>query len=192
MIIVQPLIIYVMMEKNYQLVAWTKDITDKENGRLYMIPSLESEVQASVAEDLARVHIEENKRHGRISTDLAIRTLRAYRNMSRFKIFTGHPGDGIRYLFFAAEYCIWEDSCNWDDCNWVYYDTDLGSYSHFCGKFRHEFEILCEEAIVLARKHGQEHIFLEGTPKRMLEIYREQNKEVRDLYRISCMSISHS
>ena len=47
-------------------------------------------------------------------------TFSAYENMSRFEILTGHPGDGIRYLFFAAKYCILED-----DFNWAYYDTDL-------------------------------------------------------------------
>ncbi len=35
-----------MMERKYQLVAWTQNITDKEDARLYMIPSLECEVQA--------------------------------------------------------------------------------------------------------------------------------------------------
>ncbi len=30
-----------MMGRKYQLVAWTQNITDKENARLYMIPSLE-------------------------------------------------------------------------------------------------------------------------------------------------------
>ena len=172
-----------MMEKKYQLVAWTKNIADKENARLYMIPSLESEVRASLIDDIARIQIEEDKRHGAISNDLAIRALRAYMNMARFEILAGHPGDGIRNLFLAAQYCIWEDSCNWDDCNWVYYDTDLGSYSYWCGKFRREFEMFCQEAVALARKHGQEHIFQEDTPKRMLEIYREQTQEEQDLGR---------
>ena len=165
------------------MVAWTKYIADKENARLYMIPSLESEVQASLINDLTRIHVKENKRHGAISTDLAVRALKAYMNMARFQIFAGHVADGIRYMFLAANYCIWEDSCNWDDSNWVYYDTDLGSYSYFCGEFSPEFEFLCQEAIALARKHGQEHIFQEETPKRILEIYLEQTQEARDLER---------
>ena len=37
-----------MMERKYQLVAWTENITDRENARLYMIPSLECEVQADL------------------------------------------------------------------------------------------------------------------------------------------------
>ena len=165
------------------MVAWTKNITDKENARLHMIPSLESEVQASLINDLTWIHLEENRQNGYISTDLARRAIMSYRKLSRFELLTGHTGDAIRYLLFAAEYCILEDSCNWDDCNWVYYDTDLGSYSYFCGKLRPEFEMLCEEAVALARKHGREHILLEDKPQRMLEIYWGQTQEERDLQR---------
>ena len=80
------------MEKKYQLVAWTENICSKENARLYMIPSLESEVQASLISDLAWIHKEEYKCHGVISIDLARRAVKAYENMSRFEILTGHPG----------------------------------------------------------------------------------------------------
>jgi hypothetical protein len=96
--------------------------------------------------------------------------------MSRFEILSGHPGDGIRYLFFAAWYCIWED-----DRDWVYYDTDLGSYSYFCGELRHEFIRLCEEGMRLAKKFRREDVLLEGKPKLMLEMYYEQTQEDRDL-----------
>ena len=167
-----------MMEKKYQLVAWTKDIKDKENARLYMTPSLESEVMDSVLNDLKWVHREENKSHGTISLHLARRAVRACRRVSRYKIFTGHPGDGIRYLFFAARYCIIQD-----DFNWFYYDTDLGSYSYFCGELSQEFKMLCEEGMALARKYGLEHILKEEKPKRMLELYREHTQENRDLKR---------
>ena len=167
-----------MMERNYQLVAWTENITDKENARLYMIPSLECEVQADLVTDLTFIHREENKSHGYISLDLARRAVLAYERMSRFEILSGHPGDGIRYLFFAAWYCIWED-----DRDWVYYDTDLGSYSYYCGELRHEFIRLCEEGMHLAKKFRREDILQEEKPKRMLEMYYEQTQEARDLHR---------
>ena len=174
-----------MMEKKYQLVAWTKNIKDKENARLYMIPSLESEVMDSVLDDLKWVHREENKSRGGISLDLARRAVSACRKVSRYKIFTGHLGDGIRYLFFAANYCIWMD-----DRDWVYYDTDLGSYSYFCGELRHEFIRLCEEGLRLAKKFRREDVLQEGKPKQMLELYYEQTQEERDLEKhlknISC------
>ena len=180
MIIVKPLIIYVMMERKYQLVAWTKNITDKEDARLYMIPSLECEVQADLVTDLTFIHREEYKFDGPVSLDLARRAVIAYERMSRFEILTGHPGDGIRYLFFAAKYCIWED-----DFNWAYWDTDLGSYSYFCGELRHELVRLCEDAIRLAKKFGREDILLERKPKSILEIYYNQFQEDRDLLRLS-------
>jgi len=176
MVIVKPLIIYVMMERKYQLVAWTQNITDNENARLYMIPSLECEVQADLITDLAIIHREEYKFNGPISLDLARRAIKAYENMSRFEILTGHPGDGIRYLFFAAKYCIMED-----DLNWAYYDTDLGSYSYFCGELRHEFVRLCKEGIRLAKKYRREDILQEEKPRHMLELYFEHTQEIRDL-----------
>ena len=96
--------------------------------------------------------------------------------MSRFEILTGHPGDGIRYLFFAAQYCIWED-----DSNWAYWDTDLGSYTYFCGELRDEFVRLCEEGLRLAKKFRREDVLQEGKPKQFLELYVEHIREERDL-----------
>ena len=96
--------------------------------------------------------------------------------MSRFEILTGHHGDGIRYLFFAAQYCIWEE-----DSNWTYWDTDLGSYSYFCGELRHEFVRLCEEGLRLAKKYRREDILQERKSKQMLELYYEHTQEDRDL-----------
>ena len=116
------------MERKYQLVAWTENATDSENARLFMTPSLKSEAQASLIEDIAEIHKEERRSHGIISIDLARRAVTAFEKMSRFEILTGNSGEGIRYLFLAARYCILED-----DCNWAYSDTDLGSYSCFCG-----------------------------------------------------------
>ena len=141
-----------MMERKYQLVAWIENITDKEDARLYMIPSLECEVQADLVTDLTFIHREEYKFHGPISLDLARRAVRAYENMSRFEILAGHPGDGIRYIICAARYCIMED-----DLNWAYYDTDL------------------------ARKYRREDILQEVKPKQMLELYFEHTQEERDL-----------
>jgi hypothetical protein len=141
-----------MMEKNYQLVAWTRKITDRENARLYMIPSLECEVQADLVTDLTFIRQEEYKFDGPVSLDLARRAVRAYEKMSEFETFTGHTGDGIRYLFFAAGYCIREE-------------------------LRYEFIRLCEEGIRLAKKSRREDILQETKPRLMLEIYREVTKD---------------
>ena len=142
------------------------------------LQTLECEVQADLVTDLTFIHREEYKLDGPVSLDLARRAVLAYERMSRFEILTGHPGDGIRYLFFAAKYCVLDD-----DCNWVYYDTDLGSYSYFCGELRHEFIRLCKEGLRLAKKFRREDVLLEGKPKQMLEMYYEQIQKERDLER---------
>ena len=167
-----------MMERKHQLVAWTQNVNDNENARLYMIPSLECEVLADLVTDLTFIHQEEYKFDGPISLNLARRAVRAYERMSGFEILAGHPGDGIRYLFFAARYCILED-----EWNWAYYDTDLGSYSYFCGELRHEFARLCEEGLRLAKKFRREDVLLERKPREMLELYYEHTQEDRDLCR---------
>ena len=165
-----------MMEKKHQLVAWTENICDDEKARLYMVPSLRSEVQASLFDDLVRIHREVHRSGGRVSENLARRAIRAYEKMSRFELFTGNIRGAIRYLFFAAQYCIWED-----DCNWTYYGTDLGSYSYFCGVLRHEFVRLCEEGIRLAKNWQCEEVLQEKKPRQMLELYYEHTREERDL-----------
>ena len=153
MIIVKPLIIYVMMEKKYQLVAWTVNVSDNENGRLHMLPSLECEVQSDLVTDLTFIHKEEYKFDGPVSLDLARRAIRAYRRMSAFDILTCHYGDGIRYLFFAACYCLTEDGT-------------------LRKELRDEFIALCEEALSLADKYWREDILLEYKPKLALSQLR--------------------
>ncbi len=78
------------MERKYQLVAWTENVTDNENARLFMTPSLKSEAQASLIEDIAEIHKEERRSHGIISIDLARRAVTAFEKMSRFEILTGN------------------------------------------------------------------------------------------------------
>lgn len=139
------------MERKYQLVAWTENIADNADARLYMVPSLECEVQADLVTDLTLIHQEEYRFHGPVSPDLARRAVMAYENMSRFEILTGHFGDGIRYLFFAAGYCV-SDSC----C---------------CEELSHEFARLCEEAIRLAGKYRREDVLQEKNPRLMLGLF---------------------
>ena len=140
------------MERKYQLVAWTENITDAESGRLSMIPSLECEIQATLITDLTLIHQEEYKFSGPVSLDLARRAVLTYENISRFEIFTGHYGDGIRYLFFAAHYCIREE-------------------------LRDEFVRLCEEAIALVKKYRREDILMECKPEYALSLLRDYSIE---------------
>ena len=166
------------MEKKYQLVAWTKDITDKENARLYVVPSVKLDLIEPLIKEHADCRKQEEKDGGYISLELARRFIKVYEQSARLEILTGNIDDAIRFYLQAADYCIWEDSFNW-----VYYDTDLGSYSHFCGELRHEFVWYCEEAIELARKHGFKHVLQEKKCKRTLELYREDSQEKHDLKR---------
>ena len=67
-----------------------------------------------------------------------------------------------------------------DDCKWVYYDTDFGSYSYYCWELRYEFIRLCEEGLRLAKKFRSEDVLQEGKPKQMHKLYYEQTQEDRD------------
>ena len=170
------------MEKKYQLVAWTKNITDKENARLYVIPTVKHDLIESLLTEITICRNLQEKDGGYISLELARRFIRVYEQSAKFEILTGNIADAIRFLLQAADYCIQEDELN-DDLNWVYYDTDLGNYCYFCGKLRNEFISYCEEALFLAHKYGLERILDEKTPERTLELYWEQTKEERDIER---------
>ena len=113
-----------------------------------MDPALERDVQDSLIEDVARIHKQEYRNHGLLSIDLAVEALRACENMSRFKLLTGHYGDGIRYLFFAARYCLRDE-------------------------LRHELARLCDDALRLAKKYGREDVLQEQTPRRVLDHCRK-------------------
>ena len=166
------------MEKKYQLVAWTKNITDKENARVYVVPSVKLDLIEPLIKEVDECSRLQEKDGGHISTKLARRFIRVYEQSARLEVLTGNIDDAIRFFLQAAKYCIWEDSENW-----VHYDTDLGSYSYFCGKLRNEFIWYCEKALSLARRYGFEHVLVEKESQRTMETYWDQNQEERDLNR---------
>ena len=163
------------MDKHYQLVAWTKNITDEENARLYVVPSVKLDLDEPLIKEVTECRRLQEKDGGHISTKLARRFIRAYEQSARLEIFTGNIDEAIRFYLQAADYCIWED-----DTNWAYYDTDFGSYSCFCGALRHEFVWYCEQALSLARKYGYEPVLHEERPQRTMELYREHTQLDRD------------
>ena len=165
-----------MMEKKYQLVAWTRNSSDKENARLYVVPSVEIDLLEPLVTELRECRKEQHQADGVISIGLARRFIKINEQAARLYILTGHIDDAIRFFLLAADFCIYED-----DLNWACYDTDLGNYSHFCGVLRHEFESLCEEAISLAGKYSLENVLKEDKPKRTLTYYYEHTQEERDL-----------
>ena len=167
-----------MMEKKYQLVAWTKNIADEENARLYVVPSVKHDLTGPLIKEVTECRKLQEKDGGYISIGLARRFIRVYEQSARLEIFTGNIDEAIRFYLQAADYCIWEDDTNWFD-----YDTDLGSYSYFCGKLSAEFVWYCEKALSLAHKYGRKPILEEERPKRTLENYLEHTQEKRDLGR---------
>ncbi len=167
-----------MEMKKYELVAWTRNLEGRDTPEIRMIPSLHHEMQEPYYREIARCREEEEKRSGKIDVDLACRFIRAYEETARYMFRTGYYGDGLRFLRMAAFYCIWSD----DDA-WVYWDTDLGSYTCFCGRLRGEFLRLCKEMITLACRYGRHDILTERKSKDILDIYREQTREDRDLVR---------
>ena len=176
--IVQPLIIDVIMEKKkYELVAWTRNLEGRETPEIRMIPSLHHEMQEPYYREIARCR-EEEERAGKLDEDLASRFVRVYEETARYMFRTGYYGDGLRFLRMAAFYCIWSD-----DNAWVYWDTDLGSYTYFCGKLRGEFLRLCRELITLAERYQRYDILTERRSRDLLEIFSEQTREDRDLAR---------
>ena len=167
-----------MMEKKYQLVAWTKNITDKENARLYVVPSVMCDLIEPLLKEVTQCRKKQAKDGGHISLKLARRFIKVYEQSAELEILTGNIDQAIRFFLQAAYYCILEDDLNWFD-----YDTDLGSYSYFCGKLSAEFVYYCEKALSLARKYGFELILKEKSPKRTLKLYWEHTQEGRDLKR---------
>lgn len=164
------------MEKKYQLVAWTRNVTDEKNVKMFMVPSVEHDAQEEYYSEITRCQKELERRNGYYTTSLARRFMKVYEANARFHFLCGHYGDAVRFLCKAALYCIWED-----DCNWVYWDTDLGSYSQFCGKLRVDFERLSEEAIAMAKKYSREDVLLENEPALMIKLYNEHNAEMFDM-----------
>lgn len=175
--IVQPLIIDVIMEKkNYQLVAWTRRIEGQNEPEVRMIPSLHHEMQEPYFEEIARCRQEEASGHA--DPSLARRFVKVYEDNARFMFRTGCYSDGLRFLRMAALYCI-----SSDDQAWTFWDTDLGSYTYFCGELRGEFLRLSKEFISLAHKYRRPDILAERKSKELLEMFREQTQEEHDLER---------
>ncbi len=153
-----------MIGKKYQLVAWTRNSSDRENAGLSLIPSLEWELQEPYFTEIARCRAEEEKK-GRMDVRLARRYIRAYEESSRFLILTGHCADGIRFLCSAAMCCIQPE-----DSNWAYVHTGDGCIVTYCGKLKGEFLRLSGLAVSLAQKYGQEHVLRESVPRQMTDL----------------------
>lgn len=141
--------IHIMMDRKYQLVAWTKNIADAEKARLYMIPSLEIQMLEPYLDEVGRCFQEQKRFSGHITESLARRFVKAYEHSAGFDFLTGRYGSGIRFLCKAALYCIGPDN-------------------RVRKALKHDYARLCGDVVELARKYSREDILLEDEPRRVL------------------------
>lgn len=105
--IVQPLIIYVIMEMNekkYQIVAWTRNTKDGEV-EVRMIPEVHHQTQAHLFNGIAECNRKGDSAQGR-------RVL-LLEQSGDFNLMTGHYGEGIRFIRAAALACF-HSQARWD------------------------------------------------------------------------------
>ena len=140
-----------MMEKKYELVAWTENVNHPENARLYMIPSLDWEMQAPYFNEIGECHSAMRDNKGVINVGLARKLAKAYEDNANFFFFTGHAGRGIRFTLNAARYCL--------------------SSNNVKHALYGEFIRLCEKAIKLANLHRRTDVLLEDASKEVLKHY---------------------
>lgn len=133
-----------MMEKKYELVAWTKNINDKDNARLYVKPSVELELIGPQIDAISECRKEQKANNGHITPKLARKFARTYEEAAKLDAFTGKIDYAISFYLQAAHYCTY----------------------HF--SLAQDYTRLCDEAITLAQKHGFQHILREEKHKHIL------------------------
>lgn len=134
-----------MMEKKFELVAWTKNITDSENARLFVAdPEIELLLISPFCDEVSRCRGELEKNGGLLSVELARRFAKVYEDSARLDLFIGNVDYAIRFYLDAA------------DC---------------CDQLPEEFVYLCEQALSLARTYGFEHILRAPGPQKTLHLY---------------------
>ena len=134
-----------MMEKKYELVAWTKNITDSGNARLFLADlQVEMELIEPLCNEVSKCRKELKNNGGMMSVDLARRFAKVYEDSARLDLFMGYVDNAIRFYLQAASYC---------------------------DRLPNEFNRLCEEAFTIARRYKFEHVLKEEKPKLILQPY---------------------
>ena len=136
-----------MMEKKYELVAWTRNITNKEKARLYVVRSVENDLLEPLITKVSECRREQEKAKGHISPRLAREFAKVYEQSARLDLFLGNIDYAIKFFLMAADCCLKSSR-----------DTDRERYSY-----------LCAEAVSLARKYRFEHILEEAGQKNLLK-----------------------
>lgn len=121
-----------MMDRKYELVAWTRNVTDNENCRLYLDPSVELELIEPLVTEVSECRKIQRMNDGFIDHELAARFVRVYEQSARLDVLTGQIDSAIKFFLKAADYCVYGDEF-----------------------LRQEFSSLCEEAVSLAVRHDR-------------------------------------
>ena len=101
-----------MTDKKYELVAFTRNVTDPENTTLHMITELELELLRPTYDKIEELLKEEQLKQGIIDADLARKYIEVYEECARLEILLGHPKDGLHFLCRAREYAALKRSCS--------------------------------------------------------------------------------
>ena len=133
-----------MMENKYELVAWTKNITDTDNARLYVAPSVELELISPQIDAISKCRMELEANHGHITLKLARKFARTYEEAAKLDTLMGKIDYAIDFYLQAAYYCT------------------------FHPRLAHDYSRLCGNAISLAEKHGFQHILKESSHRHIL------------------------
>ena len=158
--IVQPLIIYVIMEMNekkYQIVAWTRNTKDGEV-EVRMIPEVHHQTQAHLFNGIAECN--------RKGDSAQARRVLLLEQSGDFNLMTGHYGEGIRFIRAAALACLEPDS------EWTVLDDESGSHPYFTGQARWDFLRLYEKFHKMVKKFCRPDILTEQESK-LLEDLRQ-------------------
>ena len=138
------------MEKKYELVAWTRNITDQENARLNAVPDVMIDLLEPLIDKVCECRWEQERNDGYIDPKLARKFAKVYYQSAQLDIFTGNFSYAIRFLLQAADYCCHEE-------------------------LQDDFLRYCEEALELASKKGLEHVLNEAKPKRTLGLFHARS-----------------
>lgn len=103
-----------MMERKYELVAFTQKVTDAENARLHMIPELELELLEPSYAMVCECRKEEKLNNGIIGPALAQKYLCIYEECARLDFLLGYPKYGTSFLCKACEYAAMHDELAFD------------------------------------------------------------------------------
>ena len=98
-----------MMDRKYELIAFTKDITDAENARIFMTEDLEWTLREPFHDLVYKCQRKEKEKNSIIDLTLAQEYVSAYEKCARFEFLVGDDKYGVIFLSKACEYAAPHD-----------------------------------------------------------------------------------